>query len=175
MSFVSYRPGPYSNYAVVKYDNDGIQQWVAEYNNGGVSLNYIYDMALDAEDNVLVTGQSGGSMATVKFVQDPTSINHMYNITPAEYKLEQNYPNPFNPTTKINFSIPKQGNVTLKIYDVLGKQVLTLINEIKQIGNYEVEFNARQHGQDINLASGIYFYRIESREFTDIKRMILIK
>ncbi len=91
------------------------------------------------------------------------------NTIPLTYSLSQNYPNPFNPTTKINFSIPKQGLVTLKIYDVLGKEVMTLVNETKSIGNYEVEFSG------INLASGAYFYRIEAGEFTDIKRMILIK
>ncbi|MBK8553309.1 MAG: T9SS type A sorting domain-containing protein [Ignavibacteria bacterium] len=91
------------------------------------------------------------------------------NVIPQTYSLSQNYPNPFNPVTKINFSIPKQGIVSLKIYDVLGKEVMTLINETKAIGNYEVEFSG------INLASGAYFYRIESGEFTDIKRMILIK
>ena len=83
--------------------------------------------------------------------------------------MSQNYPNPFNPSTKINFSIPKQGLVSLKIYDVLGKEIMTLINEQKTAGSYEVDFNG------INLASGAYFYRLESSEFVDIKRMILIK
>lgn len=88
---------------------------------------------------------------------------------PETYTLSQNYPNPFNPSTKISFSIPKQGLVSLKIYDVLGKEVMTLVNEQKTSGNYEVDFNG------INLASGAYFYRLESSEFVDIKRMILIK
>jgi hypothetical protein len=91
------------------------------------------------------------------------------SIIPIEYSLSQNYPNPFNPTTKINFSIPKQGNVSLKISDVLGKEVMTLINETKTAGNYEVVFDGR------NLASGAYFFRIESGDFADIKRMVLIK
>jgi hypothetical protein len=91
------------------------------------------------------------------------------SLIPQEYTLSQNYPNPFNPTTKINFSIPKQGLVTLKIYDVLGQEVMTLVNETKAIGNYEVEFSGS------NLASGAYFYRIESGEFSNIKRMILLK
>lgn len=90
-------------------------------------------------------------------------------MIPQTYSLSQNYPNPFNPVTKINFSIPKQGLVTLKVYDVLGKEVMTLVNETKEIGNYVAEFNGG------NLASGAYFYRIEAGEFKDIKRMILIK
>jgi len=83
--------------------------------------------------------------------------------------LSQNYPNPFNPTTKINFAIPKQGFVTMKIYDVLGREVRTLVNEVKQAGNYTVDFNAAE------FASGVYFYKLTSGDFSDIKRMILVK
>jgi subtilisin-like proprotein convertase family protein len=90
-------------------------------------------------------------------------------ILPTKFELSQNYPNPFNPTTKINFAIPKQGLVTMKIYDVLGREVRTLINEIKPAGNYTVDFNASE------LSSGVYFYRVQSGDFSDIKRMILIK
>ena len=85
------------------------------------------------------------------------------------YELSQNYPNPFNPVTQINFSIPKQSVVTLRIYDVLGKEVATLVNENKPAGFYTVDFNAS------DLSSGAYFYRIEAGNFTDIKRMMLIK
>lgn len=96
------------------------------------------------------------------------------DITPvseiiSDYKLSQNYPNPFNPATKINFSIPKQGFTTLKVYNVLGKEIATLINGLKNQGNYSVEFNA------VNLASGIYFYRLEVNGFIEVKRMTLIK
>ncbi|MEP7146662.1 MAG: T9SS type A sorting domain-containing protein, partial [bacterium] len=94
---------------------------------------------------------------------------NILSITPDKYELSQNYPNPFNPTTKINFSIPKQGLVTLRIYDVLGKEVMTLINEQKAIGNYEVVFTTD------NLSSGAYFYKLEAAEFSAIKRMVLIK
>jgi hypothetical protein len=83
--------------------------------------------------------------------------------------LSQNYPNPFNPTTKISFSIPVQSKVMLKIYDVLGKEVMTLVNDVKSAGSYELEFNAS------NLASGAYFYKISAGQFSDIKRMMLIK
>ena len=98
-----------------------------------------------------------------------TAINNNITEIPKVYSLSQNYPNPFNPTTKINFSIPKQGLVTIKIYDVLGKEVVTLLNENKSIGNYEVEFDGS------NLASGAYFFRMESSDFVDVKRMVLIK
>ena len=88
---------------------------------------------------------------------------------PFEYKLSQNYPNPFNPVTTINFSIPKQRNVTLKVYDVTGKEVIILINEQRSAGNYTVSFDGA------NLPSGTYFYRLESGEFKEVKRMILVK
>ena len=88
---------------------------------------------------------------------------------PVKYDLQQNYPNPFNPTTKIRYSIVNPDVVKIKIYDVLGREVKTLVNEFKQAGSYEVQFNAS------NLASGIYLYRIESGNFVQTKKMILLK
>ncbi len=85
------------------------------------------------------------------------------------YKLEQNYPNPFNPVTYLEFEISQLGFVSLKVYDILGKEVKTLVNEIKQPGIYQVEFDGS------NLASGAYFYTINTQGFTDTKRMILLK
>jgi len=89
--------------------------------------------------------------------------------TPKDFNLSQNYPNPFNPVTKINFALPKQGFVTLKIYDITGREVKTLVNEFKQSGYYSIDFNGS------NLASGVYFYRIQSNDFVMTKRMVLIK
>jgi hypothetical protein len=97
--------------------------------------------------------------------------------TPTEYKLEQNYPNPFNPTTKIRYSIPNVEthrdasvrNVTLKVYDILGNEITTLVNEQKEPGYYEVEFNASQ------FASGVYIYRLISGQFVSTKKMLMIK
>jgi len=86
-----------------------------------------------------------------------------------EIKLYQNNPNPFNPATLIKYSIPKSGNVELKIYDVLGREVIILVNEFKQAGYYSAQFNAN------NLASGIYFYKITSGDFESTKKMMLIK
>ncbi|MBV6479769.1 MAG: hypothetical protein HGGPFJEG_02564 [Ignavibacteria bacterium] len=104
---------------------------------------------------------------------------------PNGYSLSQNYPNPFNPSTKISYTIPKEGFVTLKIYDVLGKEVMTIVNETKQAGFYEIEFNGE------SIASGFYLYRLavslsnpleagdpsvsSGHGFIDVKRMILLK
>jgi len=92
------------------------------------------------------------------------------NAIPTDYSLSQNYPNPFNPTTIINFGLPKAGFVKLVVYDILGRTVATLINnESKEAGNYKADFDGT------NLASGVYFYRIESSEFSSVKKMLLIK
>jgi len=96
---------------------------------------------------------------------------------PKSYELSQNYPNPFNPSTKIIYTIPsviasgtKQSQlITIKVYDILGNEVATLVNEEKEPGIYEVEFSAA------NLASGIYIYRLHSPEFTDTKKMVLLR
>jgi len=87
------------------------------------------------------------------------------------YKLEQNHPNPFNPSTKIKYSIKEPGLVTLKIYDLLGREIVTLVNEPKQAGEYEVEFDAVRYG----LSSGVYLYQLTSGSFTSIKKLVLMK
>jgi hypothetical protein len=98
-----------------------------------------------------------------------TNLSGIGSIMPKTYSLSQNYPNPFNPVTKINFAIPKSGFVTLRIYDILGRQLVSLVNETKNPGNYSVDFNAS------SLNSGVYFYRLEVNGFTDTKKMLLIK
>ncbi len=98
-----------------------------------------------------------------------TGITPIYTQTPLTYSLSQNYPNPFNPLTKINYSIQKSGLVTLKVYDMLGRQVANLVNATKLSGNYSVDFNAS------NLTSGVYFYRLDVNGFTDTKKMVILK
>lgn len=99
----------------------------------------------------------------------PTVIPNVNGNEPDNYKLSQNYPNPFNPVTKISYSIKEASNVKLVVYDLLGREVRTLVNEFEQPGTYEVVFNAE------GLSSGIYFYKIFAGEFSDTKRMILNK
>ncbi|MBE0538275.1 MAG: T9SS type A sorting domain-containing protein [Ignavibacterium sp.] len=92
---------------------------------------------------------------------------------PTEYKLEQNYPNPFNPTTKIRYSIPNLGpdlqNVNLTVYDILGNQIKTLVDEPKETGYHEIDFNASV------LASGVYVYRLTAGNFVSVKKMMVLK
>ncbi|HRB00763.1 MAG TPA: T9SS type A sorting domain-containing protein [Ignavibacteria bacterium] len=88
---------------------------------------------------------------------------------PVKYDLSQNYPNPFNPSTKINYTLPTEGLVSIKIFDMSGKEVMSLVNEVKTAGYYSVNFNAS------NLSSGIYFYSLSAADFTDTKKMMLVK
>lgn len=93
---------------------------------------------------------------------------------PLSYYLEQNYPNPFNPSTKIKFTISDFGFTSLKVYDVLGNEVATLVNEEKPAGTYEIEFNVAQVSKP-EITSGVYFYKIESGNYTETRKMILLK
>ncbi|MBK8981907.1 MAG: T9SS type A sorting domain-containing protein [Ignavibacteria bacterium] len=102
-------------------------------------------------------------------------INKRFNILskintqPESFVLSQNYPNPFNPVTKITFSIPVSGNISIRVYDITGKEIKTLVNEFRNAGTYDTEFN----GSD--LSSGVYYYKMETGNFSEIKKMILIK
>ena len=109
-----------------------------------------YDPALDTT-NIIFVGVDNNS------------------VIPATYKLEQNYPNPFNPATTISYSIPSTSLVSLSVYNILGQEVAVLINEVREAGFYNVEFS----GAD--LASGLYFYRLSTENFTQIKKMLLVK
>ena len=98
-----------------------------------------------------------------------TDVEENYNSIPEKFFLSQNYPNPFNPSTKISWQSPVSSHQTLKIYDVLGNEVATLVNEFRNAGSYEIDFNASK------LSSGIYFYRLSAGSFVQTKKMILIK
>ncbi|MBI4810067.1 MAG: T9SS type A sorting domain-containing protein [Ignavibacteriales bacterium] len=98
-----------------------------------------------------------------------TSIEQSASTLPLEYRLKQNYPNPFNPSTTIKFDIPQASYVTLKIYNMLGQELTELINEEKKPGAYNVTWNA------FGFSSGIYFYRMTAGNFSDIKKMLLVR
>jgi len=96
-------------------------------------------------------------------------INYAGNVIPDKFNLSQNYPNPFNPSTKIRFDIPKASFVKLKVIDILGREIETLVDDKLQPGIYEVNWNALQR------PSGVYFYQIQSGNFNQTKKMVLIK
>ncbi|PIQ10187.1 MAG: hypothetical protein COW71_03545 [Ignavibacteriales bacterium CG18_big_fil_WC_8_21_14_2_50_31_20] len=107
--------------------------------------------------------------AAQKFLLDVTDVTNLIQNIPTNFELSQNYPNPFNPTTQIIFRLKSSEYVTLKVFDILGKEILTLVNETKQAGTYKVNFNAK------NLSNGVYLYRIKAGKFTETKKMILLK
>jgi hypothetical protein len=141
---------------------------VAGYTGGAYSLNTggkmdefrLYHRALTANE---IIGTWNKELPVL------TGIRQITGTIPTKYNLAQNYPNPFNPNTKISFSIPKAGNVKLSVFDVLGREVKILVNEHKNAGTYDINFDAS------NLASGVYLYRIEAGDFKDVKKMALVK
>jgi hypothetical protein len=98
-----------------------------------------------------------------------TSVEQISNDLPRYFSLEQTYPNPFNPSTTINYQLPKASSVSLKIFNTLGQLVASLVDEHKEAGNYQVQWNAAA------LSSGIYFYRLGAGKFVDMKKMLLLK
>ena len=103
-----------------------------------------------------------------------TDVSGNTNPLPTEFSLSQNYPNPFNPTTTIKYAINSKQLVQLKVYDILGSEVATLVNEEQGAGNYKVEFNLARDSSPA-IASGIYFYRLQTGDFVQTRKMIFLK
>ncbi|MGA2668974.1 MAG: T9SS type A sorting domain-containing protein [Ignavibacteria bacterium] len=114
-------------------------------------------------------GVNGGAVYATRACLTTTGFSNNNNQIPKTYALQQNYPNPFNPTTVIRYSIPQNSAVKLTIYDMTGRAVKTLVNQVMNSGNYEVNFDAS------NIASGVYFYKLEAGSFVSTKKMTLIK
>jgi len=132
---------------------NGLGKFSQEQNNTIENLNYKFE-----------------DLFSKHFKSDEIII-HNLQVTPLTYNLFQNYPNPFNPTTKIKYSIKEQGLVTITIFDILGREIATLVNEPKKAGEYEIELRASKYG----LSSGVYFYQMKVGDFTLIRKMIMIK
>lgn len=131
-------------------------------------ITYSYVVTVSGVYNYKCTPHELMGMVGVINVQSPTIIKQNENIS-LTYSLKQNYPNPFNPTTNISFSIPKSGFVKIAVYNEIGKEIETIVNQNMNEGSYTVNYNASK------LSSGIYFYRISSGDFSDTKKMLLIK
>jgi len=104
-----------------------------------------------------------------KMAVPPVSIGNHNNEVVSTYRLDQNYPNPFNPVTSITFAIPESGNVELKVFDILGREAATLLNDFRTQGTYTINFDAAE------LTSGVYFYKLNSGNFSEIRKMMLVK
>ncbi|MDZ4713190.1 MAG: T9SS type A sorting domain-containing protein [bacterium] len=162
---------PGGSAGLYKYPNHTAADTVAAI--GNVQANYV--VATVFQDPRYFTGGFKNVLAAVigYVVTNGGVITGLNNNTIAtiadSYSLSQNYPNPFNPSTKISYALPKAGFVTLKIYDILGKEVTTLVNEFKNAGAFEINFDGS------NFSSGTYFYRLESDGFVQTRKMSLLK
>jgi len=143
--------------------NDGAA-WTTQYT---VAAGSFYHMTKSRSGATIWAVRSNGGIS--RYGSLISGVTPVSTETPSNYSLSQNYPNPFNPVTKINYALPKSGLVTLKIYDILGKEVATLVNEVKNVGTYSIDFNGS------NLSSGVYFYKLTAGDFSSIKKMSLIK
>jgi photosystem II stability/assembly factor-like uncharacterized protein len=141
-------------------------------NNWKKSFNHIYNdiFCIDGIDNSLwIGGRHGTLLGTREANLVDVDLADESNLIFDDFLLHQNYPNPFNPSTKIKFAISKDGNVKIKIYDFLGREIKTVFNEYKQAGTYEINFNAAE------LSSGIYYYQISAGDYFETKKMVLLK
>ena len=163
----------HDDYCTIKYNSTGVQQWVARYNGPGNNWDEAYSIAVDGSGNVYVTGKSEGSgtsddYCTIKYSQG-VGIKKISTEIPSSFSLSQNYPNPFNPITKIKFDLPKNAFTKLTIYNMLGREVETIVNEQLNAESYEVTFDGAKY------TSGVYYYRLNASEFVETKKMILVK
>ncbi len=166
----------------IKYDKDGNQKWIQKYPDYD-TISYPAAIIVDNNLNVYIAGEIGvagynNDIIVLKYSQ-PTSVVPILSEVPDGFKLYQNYPNPFNSKTDLRFEIPafaeasagrsNFGFVSLKVYDVFGREVATLVNEKKEPGEYQVEWDAE------GLASGVYYYRMISGKNIETKKALLIK
>lgn len=142
--------------------NDNGSTWVKK--GGAVDI---------VNNNVSLAGVNSFALWSLNDKDYPTSIDNE-SVQPKNFLLKQNYPNPFNPSTVIQYQLAENSFVTLKIYDVLGKEVTSLVNEFQNAGQYAVKFSTEQLEQN-TISSGKYFYRLEAGNFNSVKKMILIK
>ncbi|OGV11712.1 MAG: hypothetical protein A2499_14830 [Stygiobacter sp. RIFOXYC12_FULL_38_8] len=159
----------------VLYTTDRGISWVKEFQ--------VNENVTDMENNGNYVWLSGGNGLIMRKKLVTTSIDESASEIPLDYTLSQNYPNPFNPETTMEFTIPvvdanfasTTNHVTLKVYDVLGREVATLVDEYKQPGNYKVTFNARHLSTPLEMTSGVYFYQLRAGSFVKTKKLVLMK
>jgi len=149
---------------ILKTTNGGLN-WISQVHSSSYWLSSVHFID---NNSGWVVGQNGTILKTITG-GELVGVQSISVEVPSGFSLNQNYPNPFNPVTNLEFGISDLGFVSLKVYDILGKEVATLVNEKLSPGKYKVEFDGSA------LPSGIYFYRITAGEFTNTKRMMLVK
>jgi hypothetical protein len=149
--------GSFENYAKV---GASVTQFIDSSAFQGTS--FYYRLSIATKNSSVIESYPIMLLDAVTSVKLPDAV-------PLRFELYNNYPNPFNPATTIDYSIPKTSLVTIKVFDILGREVKTLVNEEKTSGNYSIKFN------ESGLASGVYFYRLQSGDFVSTKKMLLLK
>jgi hypothetical protein len=156
---------------VVKTDINGNEEWNNTY--GGVYSDVGYSIKETSDGGYIITGHTlsyGSGLHDVWLIRIGSNVTEKETqLSISSYALYQNFPNPFNPSTTINYQIPELSFVIIKVYDVLGNEIATLVNEEKPAGKYAVDFIAN------NLPSGVYLYRLKAGEFVSAKKMIILK
>ena len=162
-------PGRYTQVISSQASYSGLHYWVYEQislssyigQNVKIRFNYYTDSGTPGD------GFYFDDFRVVDYKATASSITPISSVIPKSYSLEQNFPNPFNPETKIKFDLPKNSFVTLKVYDLLGREVASLVSEQLGAGSYEIPFSG--------VSSGVYFYKLEAGNFTDVKKMLMTK
>jgi uncharacterized delta-60 repeat protein len=172
-----------NGFAVVRFDTNGTLDNIFGANGTAVADSFSTDgdigdfgwsVAIQSDGRLVVAGSAQASFGPTAFAvarllsSNVTGIREA-NSGPKQFALFQNYPNPFNPTTVISYKLSAVSNVTLKVYDVLGREVATLVNEKQHAGSYSVSFDGNR------LASGVYFYRLSAGSFVSVKKLVLVK
>jgi len=157
--------------AIYRYDNSFSlpAELISSGHNGPADIFY------NQLDNILAVPNFYSNV--VDFIPiTPIGVNEVYGQMPSTFALWQNYPNPFNPATTIKYQVPELSFVTIKVFDALGNEIKTLVNEEKPAGTYEIEFSATSHSGEIrNLPSGVYFYQLSTGDFVETRKMVLLK
>ncbi len=175
-----YSDGGISNYdiALAKYQPNGTREWVARYDFGMCGVGYLTidspsGIHIHGDGDIFVTGKSASSwsiMNILRYEQEPSvSVPEEGNGVTAGFQLLQNHPNPFNPVTTIAYELQSYVRVTIKVHDLLGREVATLVNEEKPAGRHSVQWDASR------IASGVYHYRMQAGGYVESRNMLLLK
>jgi hypothetical protein len=149
--------------AIIKTDDNGDTLWTKSFQGVGNSIQQTSD------GGYIVAGSQNRDVLLIKIAPDITSIDDNQPVSVNDYQLHQNYPNPFNPSTTIEFSLPQSGFVTLKIYNILGEKVATLVSDRLSPGSYSYVWDASE------LTSGVYLYRLQAADYIETRKMVLTR
>ena len=158
--------------ALSRTTNGGVSWQYYQFNSGGLIRDNMKCYFVDENTGWIVGGYFNSPKGCIMKTTNGgvvTGFTQTNSEIPDKFSLSQNYPNPFNPSTVISYQLPVAGFTTLKIYDALGSEVKTLVNEKQNAGNYSVTFDGS------NLPSGIYFYKLVTEKFSETKKMVLVK